>query len=476
MAGGGSVQLTLSGGQDKYLHFSATSGFFDSQHISYEDFAIESIAVDSQGNMNFGRTARYKFTGAAELAAGAYLETILPELIAPTSTVDLEYNIAWVHCVGLYLFQGIEFSINNTRVDIHYPQFLDLWARLTIPNSKRAGYNDMIGEINFNTRFAHNHQVHPNQVDAESLQHYAATKPQTKVILPLRFWWCEDYSQALPVGLLLFSDIYVNVQYEEASKLYLIYATQLTGPTDDIAVVNLPITRPSIVEAKLYVDYVYLSEFSRERLANKAIFYVIKQVRTPGPVPVSAPSVNYRLPFVMPVTTLIYGVQEDGAIADDVRRYDWWDRYKGNHNYLVDDAGTAAPIDETTFPTQLPDSPVDVGTLKILSTERFTPRDWMYWNRYVPFKSNTRTPDSRGVFCYHFALYPEQHLASGAINLSHSDNNFLYLTFNRSAAKDGFTTDCGIGSPGVSGTLYIYAINHNYVYMDGGYITVLYNV
>lgn len=464
-------------GQDKYLHFNATSSFFDSQHISYEDFAIESIQVDSQGSMNFGRSARFKFTGAAELAAGAYLETVMPALTAPTAAGDYTYYCAWVHCVGLYVYKSIEFSINNTRVDIHYPQFLDLWGRLTISGDKREGYNDMIGELNIIDRFSHNHTVHANQVDLDAPQRYGTTKTQFTVILPLSFWWCCDYSQALPVGLLLFSDIYVNVEYEASANLYLVYSEFTTAgqpQTGNKAVVTNPITTPNVVDAKLYVDYVYLSEKSRERIANKATFYIIKQVRDPGPVPVSSPSHNYRLPFVMPVTTILFGVQEDGAIADSVRRYDWWDRYKGNHNFLLDDGGTAQ--DETMYQSQLPDSPITEALLKILSTERFTTRGWLYWNRYVPFKHNTCCASSRGVFVYHFALYPEQHLASGAVNLSHSDNNFLYVVFNRGTAKDTFTTNCGIGSTGVTGVMYIYAINHNYLFLDGGYVTVLYNI
>jgi hypothetical protein len=35
------IRLTLFSEQEKYLHFDSTSEFFDSQHVSYEDFAFE---------------------------------------------------------------------------------------------------------------------------------------------------------------------------------------------------------------------------------------------------------------------------------------------------------------------------------------------------------------------------------------------------------------------------------------------------
>lgn len=476
MAGGGAVQLTLHGVQDKYLHIEATSGFFDSQHITYEDFAIESIAVDSQGAMDFGRGAKFKFTGAAEMAAGAYLETVLPELTAKTDTVTKKYYIAWVHSIGLYLFKSIEFTVNNTKVDIHYPQYLDLMGRLTIGADKREAYNDMIGELNIVTRFSHNHIVHANQVSNDAPQMMRHVKPKTTIMLPLSFWWCKDYTQALPVGLLLFSDIYVNVEYQDFDKLYIQYEEDISGgPTGPISVSsNTTITKVGLEEAKLYVDYVYMSGYSRERISNKAVFYVIKQVRTPGSVPLSTSSINYRLSFVMPIVSILFGIQEDGAIANDVRRYDWWDRYKGNHSDLANDPLTA--WDETILPSQLPDSPITEGTLRILNSDRFSTRNWLYWNRYTSFRTNTRSPSSRGVYVYHFALFPEQHLASGAVNLSRADNNFLYLIFNRGTGADGYTTNCGIGSAGVTGNLHLFGTNHNYLYLQGGYITVLYNV
>lgn len=483
--GGGATQLTLSGGQDKYLHFDATASFFDSQHMSYEDFAVESILVDSQGSMNFNRSAKFKFTGAAELVVGGYLETTIPQLNAWTNTVDPNdwlYYIAWVHSIGIYLYKSIEFSVNNTKVDIYYPQFIDLWGRLLISNDKRNGYNDMIGELNFTTTFTHCLNVNANQVDPVALQRLGLVKPQTRLYLPLSFWWCNSYSQALPVGLLLFSDVYVNVEYAAVESLYVEMRQRVTQGHPDLlkyfyVATPTAITRPSLVDSKLYIDYVYVSEYSRERLAAKSIFYVIKQVRSvvsAGGIPVAAPTLNYRLPFVMPCTSLLFGIQEDGAVA--IKRYDWWDRYRGNVNTVNNDAVNPGDPDTRSLPAMIPDSPLDNATLKILGTERFANRDWLYWSRYQPYRHNTKTPITAGVYVYHFALFPEQEMASGAANLSHSDNNYLYLVFNRGPAKDTVTANCGIGSTGVTGTVYIYAINHNYLYVEGGYVTILYNI
>jgi hypothetical protein len=144
----------------------------------------------------------------------------------------------------------------------------------------------------------------------------------------------------------------------------------------------------------------------------------------------------------MPVSELIWGVREDAAIAANVRRYDWWDRYQGNSTHGV------------------PDAPIAEITIKLSSQEIEQARDSMFYNRYLPFKYNhTCIPRSRGVYCKPFALYPEKSLASGDVNFSQSDNNRMIIKFNNAVGANG-TSAAGIGATltggagKVSGTIY----------------------
>jgi len=457
---GGATQLALSGGQDKYLHMGADAGFFDSRHISYEDFAIESVEITAQGQIDFRRTAKFKFINSAELVTGAYLEITLPQIDAPAETANYEYFVAWVHMIGFYVFESVNFVVNSTTIDTHYPEFCDMWSRLITPASKREGYNDMIGDVNILTRFGHGHNAYPAQVDPDCLQLMAESKPQTVLTIPLMFWWCNDYNQALPIGILLFCEIYVNVQFKAASDLYEVYERDKTPP-NNYAVSTATITTPSLVDVKLYVDYVFLNNASRNRIAVKKHFYVIKQTRTNGPQPVTGASLSYRLPFVMPVSELLFGVREDAATT--AKAYHIWDRYTGN----------AGDINDDVVVYNIPDPVIQTATLKIMTDERFSARGYGYWSRYVPYKHHTTIPSTKGIFAFSFALWPEKCQASGACNFSSADNNYLNLTFNQSDGKDG-TASVGIGNSGITGMLYVYSINYNYIYIDSGYLTVLF--
>jgi len=428
---GGSSQLSLQGSQDKFLHYMAQSSFFVSYHTTYENFSIEPIQITPQGRMEFGQQSQFNIGAYADMICGAAIELTLPALTAPNG-----YDIAWCHSVGIYAFRYIEFKAQAQILDTQYAQYIDLYSRVAVSASHREGFNDMIGEINLVNRFVDGHSVLPNTYKPNAPQVLQAQKPQVKILLPLFFWWCLDYSMALPIGILLYTNLSIHVHMRSVDELYILSAGSPALST-----------RPSIVDAKLWVDYVYLDESARLRLAKNAAFYVFKQVQHPNSVSVNTPTFSYKMPFMMPVAELIFGVQEDDAVAPNVRRWDWWDRYNGN-------------------PNNLPDEPLTQVEIKLNGQKRLEARDYLYHNRYEMFKHHTSSPSSRGVWVYSFALFPEQPDANGAANFSRTDNKYIDFRFNQEGGN-------GIGAH--SGNIYLFALNYNYLYIENGFLTLIYN-
>lgn len=499
MAQGAQIQLTLVGQQGNYLTMDAQNSFFDSKHITYADFAVESVVTDAQGNPDFGKTAKFKFNGTSELISGGYIETRISALQAPStgSGSTFAYAVAWVHMIGIYMFKSIEFTVNQSKIDIQYPQYLDMMFRLTIGKDRIEAFNDMIGEVNIIKNVGLQDTIVVDQIDPDCPVIHSKfsatglipdapgtpgyTKPEMTLYFPLQFWWCKDYSQALPAGLLLFSGIEINVVYEEYPKLYMCYqrainvpSTSWVGPYTTTQNYNystmvLP-SKPTIIDAKLYLDQVFLEKTARDRLLSKALLYVIKQVKTPGPQSVKNSIENYRFSAAMPVASIYFGIQEDAAVDAQYKRYDWWDRFTGNvWTY------NQATANSSNF-NQLPESPIKDCRLMILSNERFTTRGWMYWTRYQPWVSAIKViPRTRGIFQFHFALFPQDTLASGTINMSQTDNNSLYINMNNSVIKNGNTLG-GIGQNGITGNIYFFTENHNYIFVENGYMNLLYTV
>jgi len=83
--------------------------------------------------------------------------------------------------------------------------------------------------------------------------------------------------------------------------------------------------------------------------------------------------------------------------------------------------------------------------LQLNGHDRFAVRDATYFNVVQPYQHHTRVP-ATGIYCYSFAINPEQHQPSGSVNMSRIDNATLLLNLST-------------GSANVK--LRVYAVNYN---------------
>lgn len=435
----GSSLLALRGVQNKYLNYNPKHSFFTNSHVTYEPFAMESIEITANGQVDFNKTSRYDIDPGCEYITGGYFQVVLPALATGNQNL-----VGWCHSIGIYLIKKLTFKGQSQTFDTHYAEYIDLYTRFTVSASQRQGFNDMIGEINWHWAFLGG-ATEAVSINPNAPQAIATTKPQYTLTIPLHFWWCTDFTQALPVGVILYSGLRLEAEFRPANECYILSAGS--------------ISTPSIVDCKLYIDGVYIDKAARNRIAKFAQFYVIKQTQYSDEINVQEVSTSQKLGFTMPVSELVWGVREDGAVAANVRRWDWWDRYASN--------------DTTGFP----DHPIETVTLKLASQEIEVARGYQFYTRYLPWKyGHTSLPYTRGVYNKPFSLYTESSAASGDVNFSQSDNNILTLRFNQTQIGGA---NAGIGSTlngsVISGKLYIFAINYNYIFISAGYISKLYN-
>ena len=480
---GAPVQLALLAAAVEPHHSDAVIGLFDPIHFGYEAFAMESIEVASQGSTDFGKTHKYKLLNHAEYVAGGYLEVTFPELdISSMNTGVPQYKIQWIHNIGIYVYDELSFLVNNNTLDKQPAEFIDMWSRLSLPEGKRKGWNDMIGEVNLYSKQGNIDNVYSNQVDTKIPQHAAAIKTQFVTILPLNFWWTQDWTQALPTGVLVFCDLWIHAKVKQPHQLYKMWKAAGVGDwanyyggnvLQDLSL-RTP-TTPRLVDAKLYIDYVYLPNKARNRIANEEHFYVIKQTKFGGSHSVSGTSTTYKLPWVLPVTTILFAIREDAAETN--LDYHWFDRFSDNNDLcpaVVFGAGAW-----TAGLYNMPDTPISTATIRILADERQSARSYLYHTKYQPLKHNTAIPESNGIWAYNFALRPEDSLSSGVINLSAAEQNNLYIVHNRGTGINGGASGIGSAATGAhngnTGQLLSYGVSSNYIFIKGGYLTPMYS-
>ena len=445
--GGGLMQLVAYGAQDIYLTGNPQITFFKVVYRRHTNFAVESIEQTFNGSADFGKRVTATISRNGDLIQQMYLEVVLPKLSTATVNNPAASTITWTYGVGNALVKQAEIEIGGQLIDRQYGDWMNIWTELTIPEGKRDGYDNMVG--NRTSLVASNSQLGGLAADNVIAK---------RLYVPFQFWFNRNPGLALPLIALQYHEVKLNLELRPVSELYQINFIATTGITT--------IAPPSIVSCKLYVDYVYLDTDERRRFAQVSHEYLIEQVQFTGAETVAASSTNKNvtLNFNHPVKELVWAhtVATNATAnatltaatigADTTGNY--WFNYSGA-------LSTASPCD--SFTTAL---------LQLNGHDRFSVRFADYFRKVQNYEHHSRVPrvagdldstDNRAqfIYTYSFALSPEEHQPSGTCNFSRIDNAVLQLSYG---------TDSQTGAPAVATamSLNIYAVNYNVLRIMSG--------
>lgn len=392
--GGGLMQLVAYGAQDIYLTGNPQITFFKVVYRRHTNFALEAIEQTfSGGTPDFNKRVTVTISRNGDLIHKVYLIVDLPAITQSAGTFE------WTRYVGHVLIDYVEVEIGGQRIDKQYGDWLTLWNELTQTAEKEDGYNVMVG-------------------NTTALTTPGSGTAATRLYIPMQFWFNRNPGLALPLIALQYHEVKFNFEFRPSTDLYI---------TDDGLVPTSG--APSMTDAFLLVDYVYLDTDERRRFAQVSHEYLIEQLQFTGAEGISSTSNNIRLNFNHPVKYLVWTVQLDSNVATNVNE---WTNYTDATGYSGDD-------------------PLTNAKLQLNGHDRFQVRLAAYFNLVQPYQHFTRIP-ARGIYVYSFCLKPEEHQPSGSVNMSRIDNATLLLTTASSAASK----------------VYIYAVNYNVLRIMSG--------
>ena len=241
--------------------------FFKVVYRRHTNFALESIQQTFNGTVDFGRKVTATISRNGDLIHKMYLQVDLPALTSGTTT-------AWTRNIGHVLINNVEIEIGGQRIDKHYGEWLHIWSELTQTAEHEDGYNVMIG-------------------NTSELTTQAASIPAARLYVPLQFWFNRNPGLALPLIALQYHEVKVNLEFRPASE----------------CTVGSPTGTPSLSDASLYVDYVFLDTDERRQFAQVAHEYLIEQLQFTGAESFSNSSVKSKLNFNHPCKDLVWVVQ-----------------------------------------------------------------------------------------------------------------------------------------------------------------------
>lgn len=201
---GGIIQLVATGVQNIYLSDDPQITFFKIIYRRHTNFAIESVPQYFENKIDFGSKSSVTISSLGDLMGQIILCVEIPEIIFSS---DSNTKFAWVQNLGYAIIDNIGISIDDKIIDRQYGEFMYIWNEL----SRKQSTDKLIGNI-------------------QSLTLFTKSKPQTKLYIPLQFWFCRCIGLALP--LVALSKSLVNITFT-ANSLQKCCAI---SPTDSIQI------------------------------------------------------------------------------------------------------------------------------------------------------------------------------------------------------------------------------------------------
>ena len=417
---GGLLQLVAMGKQDIFLTGNPQITWFKMVYRRYTNFAVESQVMYFDGDPDFGKRLSCLVPRRGDLLGPLILEVTLPALTLTDGT-----PVSYINSIGHALIDEITLEIGEQEIDTQTGEWMEIWSNMTTTTMQKDAFNVMIGKNDIYT----------------APQNFGPLK----LYIPLRFWFCKNPGQYLPLLALQYHPIRINLKLKPLQELF--YSPLLIDPA---ACSTLAVKPVKITDLKLYGDYVYLDVEERRRFVSNTHEYLIEQTQYTSPIsiPIGATSSTVRLEFNHPVRELLWFIQRSKMLS-----------YHEPFNY------SSTSILETGARRDM----MADAVIQLDGYDRFDKRDAGYFRLVQPYYHHTVVPNTLYLYNYCFALRPEELQPSGSLNASRIDSFVLQM---------GLVPDSTTGVPPPRGNAItrVYATNHNVLRIINGFGGLLFTI
>lgn len=274
----------------------------------------------------------------------------------------------YVNAIGQFLIKRACLVVGGQIIDQVYNDFLYMWEELAGQPGKRL--LEMVGK-----RFTRAQLIEDSKEDR-------------RLYVPLPWWFTQTSGNAFPLVSVQFHGVQVHVCFEELRK-----SVQVSDC--DVLVVKCNNCQPlnnNDLNARIDTVFIYLDIEERDRFATGS-FEQLTVMHQAYYTSTKNCQIRLQLTFNHPIIELIWGIRRKCQ------------ELCNNHfNY----AGKWGK------------DPIRATQLRLNNNVRFS-REGRYFRLVQPYQWHTLIPDSF-VYCYSFALHPEDAQPSGSCNFSRIDN------------------------------------------------------
>ena len=452
--GGGLMQLVAYGAQDIYLTGNPQITFFKVVYRRHTNFSMECIQQTFNGTVGTtASTVTATISRNGDLVHGMHLEVAFgPQVFTGTTYTS------WTNNTGHAFINEVELEIGGQRIDKHYGHWLDVWNELTDHDGNEA---QLINKFQAKDAFLRSVPVNGTKT--------ITSTGSVHMYVPLKFWFNRNPGLALPL---------IALQYHEVK-------VKLTT-RGVLGLVNYDGTGTGAASATgqkcvLWADYIFLDTDERRRFAQQSHEYLIEQLQYQQETGAASVKLNLNHPVKELVWTVQHPVVATEATAHAADTLDATANTPGatgnttaftaNNDYFNYDGegsgvrGAANHCGDSVRGGVT--SMEGFGRMKLTLNghDRFATRNASYFRTVQPLAAGHRVP-SKHVYCYSFALKPEEHQPSGTCNFSRIDN--ARMVFESNTDSNAPAAIKLTGAAGTASNLNVYAVNYNVLRIMSG--------
>jgi hypothetical protein len=463
---GGLIVLAAQGKESMYITYKPEITLFKVQYKRHTNFAIEPIEQPFKNTPSFGSRVTSNISQNADLISNTYVVVDLPSIFPATRT-DIPNSVkkfSWVKKLGWVLIRAVELDIDGILIDRHLGEWLNIWSELSVTPEKRIGLNKMIGNITELTDLTNGKKTYRLQIPLSfwfcnysnaSLPLIALLHNDIKIHVDFNdFNLCHIVS---PTHYIKITDKYVlfedgetmtqnvdniiatgefvhfdtvtnklfynqvsgtfNSWTEDANKSkyiltgenskFTVTPTKKESNTSNVSVKDLDYFSgftPSIENAHLLINYIYLDSEERVRFILFNHEYLVQTIQQTSDIPVFSHFGRVKLNFVNPCIEIIWRT----ILKSNQDRNLHFEYETVDHKNIIDKA------------TVLIDGHIRVN--------EYQGEFYSDLQNYIYHKNSSST----GLNMYSFSINPEDYQPSGSLNFSKVKDVTLEVTFNKS--------------------------------------------
>jgi len=242
----------------------------------------------------------------------------------------------------------------------------------------------------------------------------ASVEPGSQLFIPLLFWFCRNPGLAIPIIALQYHEIKIKISIADFTDcIVAVNNGQYVTPT-------LSGTLPRLNAYntfKIWNTYYFLDTTERRKFAQNPHEYLIEQVQSQYGNVISKTAENHiRVNLNHPTKELIWIFNRNDTASP------------------ANDFSIGNNIIPNGTPNQF--APLYSFKLVLNGTDRFKERPGEYFRLTQNYEYHTRIPGNY-IYCYSFALRPEEHQPSGTCNFSRIDSAQMYFYLRNKTTSPG---------------------------------------